>query len=65
MEEEKFFGGFPDRRGWYDCMIDGERVRLLHFICQMSNRHEWVTASGDYVTGDGVTWSGPAEAPVV
>lgn len=63
-KKEEFRGGFPPARGWYNCMIEGERVRLLHFICQMSGRHEWVTPGGDYVTGDGVTWSGPAKAPI-
>lgn len=64
MVKDDWRGGFPERRGWYNCMIDGERVTLLHFVCQMSGRHEWVTASGEYVTGDGVLWSTPASPPV-
>ena len=50
--------GFPAARGWYDCMVEGQRVRLLLFVCEMSGRREWVTSSGEYVTDCGVMWRG-------
>lgn len=61
---EEWRGGFPAARGWYDCMIDGERLKLLHFVCDLSGRHEWVTPAGDYVTDCGVVWRGdPVPGP--
>ena len=55
--------GFPVKKGWYDCQIEGVPIRLLLFVCEMSGRREWVTRSGDYVTDCGVVWRGePGEA---
>lgn len=47
--------GYPKEAGHYDCLVDGERQRLKHFICVMSGRHEWVDTNGDYIYAD-VKW---------
>lgn len=44
--------GWPKKQGWYSCLVDGEEKNLRHFICEMSNRHEWVRPDGSYEYAD-------------
>lgn len=48
-ENREWKEGYPNKEGWYDCLVDGEEVRLRHFVCCMSGRHEWADERGDYV----------------
>lgn len=50
--------GYPKDTGWYDCLVDGEEVKLYHFICIMSGRHEWSDQENNYVYAD-VKWKNP------
>ena len=54
---QEYREGFPEKKGWYDCLIDGEiEARLYCFICEMNRRKRyWVEANGDRVL-DPVTW---------
>lgn len=49
--------GFPIYQGWYNCMIDGEEIRLLHKVCQLTMKHKWYDETGEQVH-DAVRWRG-------
>lgn len=54
--------GWPKKPGYYTCLVDGEEKILKHFICEMSDRHEWVRSDGSYEYAD-VLWLAGAPAP--
>lgn len=50
--------GYPKEQGWFRCLVDGKVMKLKHFVCQMSGRHEWADENNDYIYED-VKWSPP------
>ena len=49
--------GYPDHKGWYDCIIDGEAIRLYCFICEMDRRKRyWVTEHQEKIIDEQVRW---------
>lgn len=54
--ETGYKSGYPTRKGWYDCMIDEEPMRLYCFICELKKRSPyWVDEAGQKVL-DPVVW---------
>lgn len=56
--------GEPPRQGWYDCLLDGEDIRLRWWICQMNpKKRHWIDEQGAYRELDGqVEWTGEPSA---
>ena len=53
----EYHTGMPDRKGWYNCLIDGEPIKLYCFICEMDRRKRyWVTAKQEKIIGEDVHW---------
>ena len=52
--------GWPEKQGWYDCIVDGELDRLRHWICGISGRHEWIDVDGQYIKRENhdIMWTG-------
>lgn len=48
--------GTPDHKGWYDCRIDGEEMRLYFFICELNpHRRYWNDENGNRIDEE-VEW---------
>ena len=45
---EEYRDGWPKRPGMYDCLVEGEKIRLKFYICQASCKPHWIDAHGDY-----------------
>lgn len=56
--------GEPPAEGWYDCMQNGEELRLQWWICKTNHRKKhWKNNLGHYVEVDGkVYWTGKPSA---
>lgn len=55
-EESKWHKGYPDRKGWYRCRIDGIEIRLYLFICELNPRKRyWVDETQAQIM-DPVEW---------
>ena len=54
-ESNEYKTGFPERKGWYDCLIDGIPIKLLHNYCELTRKHKWIDEGGGLVT-DAVKW---------
>lgn len=52
--------GFPEKRGLYDCKVNGNETVLVLHKCDMTCKAWWMTVDGHDVIGD-VEWSGLAE----
>lgn len=52
---DEWISGYPKAAGNYLCLVDGQEIVLRHFICQISNRHEWADKKGNYIY-DSVKW---------
>lgn len=50
----------PPKQGWYDCMLNGEEMRLQWWICQMNpKKRHWKDGTGAYRDFEGqVYWIG-------
>ena len=51
MEEIKFKDGYPEERGLYKVLVDGEETILVHHKCDMTGKHWWSDVRGHDVTG--------------
>lgn len=47
--EEAYKSGWPKIPGWYDCLVDGEEMRLKFYICQVSCKPHWLDSEGNYI----------------
>ena len=49
--------GYPDMKGWYECLIDDEPIKLYCFICELDRRKRyWITERQEKVIGERVLW---------
>lgn len=65
MDDEIIWNkGEPPTQGWYDCLLNGEEMRLQWWICVMNPRkRHWKDETGAYRDFDGeVMWTGKASA---
>lgn len=54
--EEEYHKGYPDKRGWYQCRIDGEEMMLYLFVCELNPKKKyWNDAKGNKIDED-VEW---------
>lgn len=58
--EKKWNKGYPKNKGFYDCLVDGEVIRMYHFICVMNGKHKWYVSRSEEYHGD-VLWKEPQE----
>lgn len=50
MNENKWRDGYPNKAGYYHCLIDCEMEMILKFyVCQVSRKPHWIDQNGDYV----------------
>lgn len=47
MEEYK--DGWPRIPGWYDCLVEGEEMKLKFYVCQVSMKPHWLDKDGNYI----------------
>lgn len=53
---DKWRMGQPNRKGWYQCRLDGEEIRLYFFICELNpKKRYWHDTQGRRVDED-VEW---------
>lgn len=54
---EKWHKGQPDKKGWYNCRLDGEEMRLYFFICELNPRKRyWNDETGARIDDDEIEW---------
>lgn len=56
--------GEPPAEGWYDCLLNGEELRLCWWICKIDRRkRHWKNELGHYKDSEGkVFWTGSPSA---
>lgn len=55
-QDTSYKTGFPPKKGWYDCRIDGIQMNLYCFICDLKPKSPyWVDEEGQKVL-DPVEW---------
>lgn len=47
MDEYK--DGWPRIPGWYDCLVEGEEMKLKFYVCQVSMKPHWLDKDGNYI----------------
>lgn len=57
---EEYHKGFPVKTGWYECLVEGEKVPLKHYYCCMREEHRWIATDGSIVREE-VLWKGSAQ----
>lgn len=59
----KWSKGYPNKLGWYRCLVDGEvEMDLKCYMCQVSRKMHWVDDNGDYIESMyNVEWGEPVE----
>ncbi len=57
---EEYKSGSPKKTGWYDCMYDGEPIKLKSYFCTRKGMWQWISKDG-YILTSGVTWLAPCE----
>ena len=50
-QNEEFKKGYPDKRGLYRCLVDGQVRHLVHHKCDITGRHWWTDTAGYDVVG--------------
>lgn len=58
--ENGYHRGYPLTKGYYDCLVEGEEMRLYHFICAVNGKHKWYISSHEDYRGE-VLWKDPSE----
>lgn len=58
--ENGYHRGYPLTKGYYDCLVEGEEMRLYHFICAVNGKHKWYISSHEEYRGE-VLWKDPSE----
>lgn len=48
--------GFPEKKGWYDCRVDGEEMKLYLFICEMNRKKRYWNDSEGRKIDEEVEW---------
>lgn len=59
--------GEPPSEGWYDCLKDGEELRLQWWICKVNHKkRHWKNEQGGYedVVGGKIYWTGQPSASI-
>lgn len=41
MDEQQWKKGFPNKKGWYHCRIDGEEMQLYLFVCELNPKKKY------------------------
>ena len=39
--EDQWKKGFPNKKGWYRCRIDGEEMQLYLFVCELNPKKKY------------------------
>ena len=52
--------GFPDKRGMYECLVDGKETYLVHHECMNNGKHWWSDTRGYDVVGCDIKYKGKA-----
>ena len=47
--KEDYKDGWPRIPGWYDCLVDGEQMKLKFYVCQVSCKPHWLDPDGNYI----------------
>ena len=56
MDEQQWKKGFPNKKGWYRCRIDGEEMTLYLFVCELNPKKKyWVDKNQNRMDED-VEW---------
>lgn len=58
--ENGYHRGYPLTKGYYDCLVEGEEMRLYHFICAVNGKHKWYISSHEEYRSE-VLWKDPSE----
>ena len=58
--ENGYHRGYPLTKVYYDCLVEGEEMRLYHFICAVNGKHKWYISSHEEYRGE-VLWKDPSE----
>lgn len=53
--ESGYKDGYPDRNDYFDCLVEGEQVRLYHFKCVVNGKHTWYLNKKEEIRGK-VLW---------
>ena len=40
--------GWPRIPGFYDCLVDGEEIKLKFYVCQVACKPHWIDGQGNY-----------------
>lgn len=48
-ENMDYRDGWPRIPGWYDCLVDGEEMRLKFYVCQVARKPHWLDKNGNYI----------------
>lgn len=57
---KRWHKGYPREKGYFDCLVEGEEMRLYHFICAVNGKHKWYISSHEEYRGE-VLWLDPHE----
>ena len=49
--DANYISGFPNKAGWFDCLVDGREDRLCCRFCPSCGRYEWRDINGVKVDG--------------
>ena len=53
----EFHSGYPRRKGWYKCRIDGEEAKLYLFVCELNpKKRHWTDEQGRRIDEE-VEWT--------
>lgn len=56
-DSTKWHTGYPNRKGYYHCRIDGVELQLYLFICELNpKKRYWVDETG-FKISDPVEWA--------
>lgn len=56
--------GYPIRKGWYECVVEGITMPLYLNVCTMKNSKEWLLPDRTPVDED-VKWVKAIDRPVL
>ena len=40
--------GWPKIPGFYDCLVEGEEIKLKFYVCQVACKPHWIDGQGNY-----------------
>lgn len=53
---DEWHKGFPSKKGWYHCRIDGEEMDLYLFVCELNPKKKyWNDQNGNRLDED-IEW---------